>query len=196
MPKIVDYEERKREIAKVAKEVFLKKGYHKTKLSDISMECGIGRTTLYQYFKNKDDIFYFTMHQAIDELKKNLKNIINAQEKSFLEKIKLIILELIREYENNNMIVILTELWLILRRERIEVIEKIKERAIELRKVFEYLLKEGIKAKEIKPIDIKSMSNTLYALVESLVIQLSLHKEINIQQQFKSIDILIDGLKI
>jgi hypothetical protein len=93
------------------------------------------------------------------------------------------------------MIVILIELWIILKRERIEIIEKIKEKAIELKKVFEYLLIEGIKAKEIKPVDIKSMANTLYSLVESLVIQLSLYKETNIQHQFNSLNILLDGLK-
>lgn len=71
MPKIVDYEERKQEIAKIAKEVFLRKGYNKTKLSDIALKYGVARTTLYEYFKNKDDIFYYTMHQAIDDLKKN-----------------------------------------------------------------------------------------------------------------------------
>lgn len=40
-----------------AKQLFSKKGYYDTQISDIVDEAKIARGTVYQYFKNKDDIF-------------------------------------------------------------------------------------------------------------------------------------------
>ena len=70
MPKIVDYEEKKQEIIEKAKEVFAKRGYYNTNLSDISKSCGMGRTTIYQYFKNKDEIFYHTVSKTLLDIQK------------------------------------------------------------------------------------------------------------------------------
>lgn len=69
MPKIVDYESKKQEIIETARIVFAKRGYHNTNLSHISERCGMGRTTLYQYFSNKDEIFYHTMGLTMEEIK-------------------------------------------------------------------------------------------------------------------------------
>ncbi len=50
-------EERKEQIIENAKKLFSEKGYHQTQISDIVKKSGIARGTIYQYFKNKDDIF-------------------------------------------------------------------------------------------------------------------------------------------
>ncbi len=50
-------EERKKHILECAKGLFSKKGYHATQISDIIKKAKIARGTIYQYFKNKDDIF-------------------------------------------------------------------------------------------------------------------------------------------
>ncbi|MCF7912077.1 MAG: TetR/AcrR family transcriptional regulator [Candidatus Cloacimonetes bacterium] len=63
-PKIVDREEKKREIVMAAMEVFSEKGVANTKMIDIARAAGIGKGTIYEYFKNKDDIFInlFELH--------------------------------------------------------------------------------------------------------------------------------------
>ncbi len=50
-------EERKKQILEVAKRLFSKNGYYETQISDIVEAADIARGTVYQYFKNKDDIF-------------------------------------------------------------------------------------------------------------------------------------------
>lgn len=50
-------EERKRQILEVAKRLFSRNGYYETQISDIVKAADIARGTVYQYFKNKDDIF-------------------------------------------------------------------------------------------------------------------------------------------
>jgi AcrR family transcriptional regulator len=48
---------RRREILKVAYEVFASKGYRDTTVADIAQRLGIGHGTFYRYFENKNDVF-------------------------------------------------------------------------------------------------------------------------------------------
>jgi AcrR family transcriptional regulator len=50
-------ERRKKLILENAKRLFSRKGYYNTQISDIVSEVKIARGTVYQYFKNKDEIF-------------------------------------------------------------------------------------------------------------------------------------------
>lgn len=53
----MDAEQRKIQILECAKKIFSAKGYYQTQISDIQHAAGVARGTIYQYFKNKDDIF-------------------------------------------------------------------------------------------------------------------------------------------
>lgn len=50
-------EQRKEQILDCAKKLFAENGYYLTQISDIQKASGVARGTIYQYFKNKDDIF-------------------------------------------------------------------------------------------------------------------------------------------
>lgn len=56
MPKIVDKEERRREIALAAMELFGHQGLHKTTIEQIAKAAKIGKGTVYLYFSNKEEI--------------------------------------------------------------------------------------------------------------------------------------------
>jgi AcrR family transcriptional regulator len=56
MPKIVDKKEKSRLIANVAVKEFRTRGYSRTRMADIAQAAGIGKGTIYEYFRNKTDI--------------------------------------------------------------------------------------------------------------------------------------------
>ncbi|MDY4889558.1 MAG: TetR/AcrR family transcriptional regulator [Sphaerochaetaceae bacterium] len=68
MPKKVDHEKRKEMILKVALEVFARDGYDDSKLSDIAKSSSLSRATLYQYFQNKEDIYYYALKQSTEDM--------------------------------------------------------------------------------------------------------------------------------
>jgi TetR/AcrR family fatty acid metabolism transcriptional regulator len=55
-PKIVDKELKKQEILQAAMKAFGSKGFANTKMIEIALEAGIGKGTIYEYFKSKDEI--------------------------------------------------------------------------------------------------------------------------------------------
>jgi len=55
-PKIVDKQQRKREITLAALEVFADRGFDATSMSQIAEAAGIGKGTLYEYFESKGEL--------------------------------------------------------------------------------------------------------------------------------------------
>ncbi len=51
-----------------AREVFVEKGYHPTKVVDIIERAGCGHGTFYDYFKSKDDVLMAILGELIREL--------------------------------------------------------------------------------------------------------------------------------
>ncbi|RMF19500.1 MAG: TetR/AcrR family transcriptional regulator [Deltaproteobacteria bacterium] len=58
MPRVVDKQKKAAEIADAALEVFRQRGYHATRMTDVAEAAGVGKGTLYEYFRNKADILH------------------------------------------------------------------------------------------------------------------------------------------
>jgi len=69
MPKIVDKKEKEAAIGQAALQIFLEKGYHRAKMADIAQAAGMGKGTLYEYFKNKSDILQFVFGRYFIDFK-------------------------------------------------------------------------------------------------------------------------------
>ncbi|MGD9122579.1 MAG: TetR/AcrR family transcriptional regulator, partial [Desulfobacterales bacterium] len=63
MPKIVDKKKKAEAISDAALKVFREQGYNKTRMADIAQMAGMGKGTLYEYFKDKADILRFAFDQ-------------------------------------------------------------------------------------------------------------------------------------
>jgi AcrR family transcriptional regulator len=63
MPKIVDKKKKAEAISDAALKVFGEYGYNKTRMVDIAQMAGMGKGTLYEYFKDKADILRFAFDQ-------------------------------------------------------------------------------------------------------------------------------------
>jgi AcrR family transcriptional regulator len=56
-----------RQIVDAAAVVFAQKGFFKTIMTDIAVEAGIGKGTLYEYFRSKDDLFFAVFERFMNE---------------------------------------------------------------------------------------------------------------------------------
>ena len=86
----VKKEKKKEEIANAAFRLFMKNGYSSTKIADIADETNIGKGTVYEYFKSKDDILLYVILNNITREFSDLPELI-AQHDSFYDKLKVYI---------------------------------------------------------------------------------------------------------
>ena len=71
-PKFVDKERKIKEIAQAALTLFSQKGYAATSVSQIAKAAGIGKGTIYEYFRTKADIFVAALREWTARFEKRL----------------------------------------------------------------------------------------------------------------------------
>lgn len=57
--------ERYEEIIRAAFDVFIKKGFHQTKMEEIARKAGVGKGTIYEYFPGKKELFCGMVKQCM-----------------------------------------------------------------------------------------------------------------------------------
>ncbi|MEA3383927.1 MAG: TetR/AcrR family transcriptional regulator [Campylobacterota bacterium] len=85
MPKIVDKSQKRKNIAKSTCSLFIEQGFVNISISQIAKVAGIGKGTIYEYFKNKEDIVLELMGCLQEEydpkLQHNLSKEISVEKK-------------------------------------------------------------------------------------------------------------------
>lgn len=59
-----------------AVKVFAREGLHKGKIADIAKEAGVGKGTVYEYFRSKDEIFMAILNQFFEQIQAGLERIL------------------------------------------------------------------------------------------------------------------------
>jgi AcrR family transcriptional regulator len=86
----------RQDIVEVAASVFSRFGYKKTSMDDIASVLGMGKSSLYYYFRSKEEIFEAVVVHEAELLKKSLQEVLN-QNKDPRSRLKNYILVRMRE---------------------------------------------------------------------------------------------------
>ncbi|MCD6161739.1 MAG: TetR family transcriptional regulator [candidate division Zixibacteria bacterium] len=73
-PRKIDKSKKKQTILLAAIKVFSEKGVKNAKIADIAYEAGIGKGTIYEYFRSRDEIFIETFNYMLREMNKEFIN--------------------------------------------------------------------------------------------------------------------------
>jgi AcrR family transcriptional regulator len=83
--KLTKEEQLRDEAVRAAQELFQQFGLHKTTMEDIAKAMGRGKSTLYYYYKSKEEIFNAVLMKEIDEVfvknRKAIEKVTTAEEK-------------------------------------------------------------------------------------------------------------------
>ena len=79
-PKIVDKDERRREILAAATRVFARKGYHATRVSDVAWEAGVAQGTVYLYFGSREEILIAAFETFAEGMRAGVGEALGAEE--------------------------------------------------------------------------------------------------------------------
>ncbi|WP_017796062.1 TetR/AcrR family transcriptional regulator [Oceanobacillus kimchii] len=78
---------RRQTIIEIAAREFAEKGYDNSNINEIATMSGIGKGTIYLYFKTKKELYLATMQTVVDLFNESSKNVLNL-EVTPLEKLK------------------------------------------------------------------------------------------------------------
>jgi AcrR family transcriptional regulator len=174
MPKKIDHEERKEKILQTALKVFAREGYRDSNLSLIAQECGISRPTIYQYFKDKEEIYYYAVKLVTGRMFLKFALFAWDTPENFIDRINMIcndIMDTASAHEGE--LTSLVDVMLQMKKEGRDFNAIVLRRTAKLTILFKRLLRAGVKSGDIIPCDINKVADHILLLLESCCFQVA-----------------------
>jgi AcrR family transcriptional regulator len=70
---------KKEEILEAASRVFAEREFHEVLIDDVASLAGVGKGTVYRYFRTKEELYFETLLQAFDELSATLAEAVTEE---------------------------------------------------------------------------------------------------------------------
>jgi AcrR family transcriptional regulator len=171
----VEHDKRKREILEKSLDVFVEEGYEDTTFQKIAERCGITRTILYLYFKNKREIFAFSIKLFTEKLEAEVRSF--GADTNLAQREKLVaIMEMVVEIcaRNRRMLTVILDYLGHQRSSGGDPDERVRRRTIRMRHILSGILIEGQRSGEFKDFPVKVAGDLLYALIEAAIFRIAI----------------------
>lgn len=195
MATIVEHDKRRQEILQRALDVFIDEGYEDVTFQKIADRCGITRTTLYIYFKNKREIFLWSIKQLTETLEVQLLEVVKDTSLSSevaLKKIFRIIIDVCQE--NPKLFTVLLSYLIQLQKSGGDPEERVRRRVIKIRHIICIVLIRGMKSGEVKKVNLKATTEMLYSVFESAIFKIAVLNKTEISDMIDVADVAIENL--
>ena len=192
---VVEHEKRRHEILEKALDVFMDEGFEDVTFQKIADRCNITRTTLYIYFKNKREIFNFSIKQFLQALEENISEI--RKEKSLSHTDKLIrVLTIITERleENRRLLMVILNSLIHISKSDYDPDYRVRRRTVRMRHILATMLIEGIKDGEFaSDINVKDANELLYGFLEAAIFRLTVLRRTSVEELKESMKLAVKG---
>jgi len=170
----VEHDKRKREILEKALDVFVEEGYEDTTFQKIAERCGITRTILYLYFKNKREIFSFSIKLFTERLEEAIKLIGADPSLSWSEKLSSVAAMGIEQCATNKkLLCVILDYLGHLRTSGGNPDERVRRRTIRMRHILSGMIIEGMRQGEFRDVPVKAAGDLVYALFEAAIFRIA-----------------------
>ena len=192
---VVEHEKRKKEILDKALELFMENGYEDVTFQKIADKCGVTRTTLYIYFKNKKEIFAWSIKQLTNEIESSLLKIIDNRDLSYEERLKSVLHTILQKCVDNYRLFVITLTYLLQLKNTGKDTKKIvQRRIIRLRHLLSTVIIDGITSGNFKKVNVHEANELIFNLIEAAVFKLTVFGPQDIQALQKSFDLTVSAL--
>ncbi|MDR0669916.1 MAG: TetR/AcrR family transcriptional regulator [Treponema sp.] len=192
---IVEHDKRRKEILEKALDVFMDEGFEDATFQKIADRCGITRTTLYIYFKNKKEIFNYSIKQLLCEVEESITAIRNNDTLTSAEKLKKVLSDIIDRLEKNRRLLsVILDYLLYLSRSDSDPETRVRRRTVRLRHILSSMIIEGIRKGELAEVSVKDAVDMLYGLLESAIFRLVVLKRNSISDLKQAASLTVNRL--
>lgn len=192
---VVEHDKRKHEILQKSLDVFIDEGYEDATFQKIADRCGITRTTLYIYFKNKHEIFLGSIKELLAELEENILGILKSNQHSAEKMLRDVLMAITDACENNKKLFsVLLNYLMQLKKSGVDTNERVRRRVIKLRHVLSTVLIKGIRNDEFREINVKDVNEILYSMIEASIFRIAVLNQDNISEIRQSLNTAVDSI--
>jgi AcrR family transcriptional regulator len=170
----IEHEKRKREILEKALDVFVDEGYEDTTFQKIAERCGITRTILYLYFKNKREIFTFSIKLFMEKLEAEIRVIGSDPSRAAPDKLAAIVMLVMESCAaHRRLLTVILDYLGHIRTAGGDPDDRVRRRTIRMRHILTGILIEGQKKGDFPPFPVKAAGDLIYALIEATIFRIA-----------------------
>ena len=96
-----DYLAKRKELTRIASDIFKQKGYRSTSFGDIATHTGLDRATLYYYFGSKEEIFQNAVQGALTKNLEGMQEIMRDEGLGAIEKLQRLVWMFMNSYHEH-----------------------------------------------------------------------------------------------
>ncbi len=191
----VEHEKRRKEILESALDVFVEEGYADTTFQKIADRCGITRTILYLYFKNKREIFMFSIKRFTEKLEAELKEIAVSPAPAYETLDRLSSLLMKRCAEQSRLLSVIVGYLEHNRRSGTDVGERVRRRTIRMRHLISGVVIAGQHKGELRKVPVGAVSDFFYGLLEAAIFRVAVLGMTDTSDLEAAMRLFFEGLK-
>jgi AcrR family transcriptional regulator len=194
---VIEHDKRRKEILEKALDVFMTEGFEDVTYQKIADRCGITRTTLYIYFKNKKEIFNYSIKQLLEKVEGDIIRIRQRNDMSNADKFMAVLTMIIETLElNRGLLSVVLNYLLYLSKSDANVDTHVRRRTIRLRHILAVMIIEGIRAGELKPVNVRTANDLIYGLIESAIFRLVILKRSSVNELKHSLMLAVRQMQV
>jgi len=192
----IEHEKRKREILEKALDVFIDEGYEDTTFQKIAERCGITRTILYLYFKNKREIFNFSIKLFTEKLEAEVLVIAADPARSQSDKLA-VILGMVLEAcaAQHRLLSVILDYLGHLRAAGVDPDERVRRRTIRMRHILAGILIDGQKKGDFPQFSVKTAGDLFYTLIEAAIFRIAVLGRADVSSLVEAASLLASSFK-
>lgn len=196
-PKIIDKVEKKQEILKAAIRIFAQNGVVQTKMTDIAEAAGIGKGTIYEYFRSKEDIFAEAYNHIFLNTEHRIAEVLESpiQPEEKLRNFMSVTMEELLVKDRGEFAGIMMSFWsegIRNKNEKIMEIIDLKKIYSDFRIMIVSILEEGMKKGQFRQMDTRITASVIIGAMDGILLQYIMDR--NLFSPEKAIEALLDSL--
>lgn len=170
----IEHDKRKREILEKALDVFVDEGYEDTTFQKIAERCGITRTILYLYFKNKREIFTFSIKLFTERIESEIRLIIADPVRGSADKLAAVLSRILEVgATHKRLLIVILDYLSHIRAAGGDPDERVRRRTIRMRHILSGMLIDGQKKGDFPPFSVKVAGDLLYSIIEAAIFRMA-----------------------
>ena len=186
-----EFKKRQLEIAHIAAELFFEQGFNETSVSQVAKAAKIGKSTLYDFFSNKDEIILLLLDEPLEEIRGRAREISKLPQSTFLRIAQILHMHLGVLSRDKALILKLFIEW---QRLPVSVQAKHEIQRKAYQDILISLIEEGIMSESFRPVNPDVVVKTLLSILSS-VLMTSRPSSSSEEMLDQALDIILKGIQ-
>lgn len=192
----VDHKRRKAEIIERSIELFAREGYKDVTFQKLAGNCGLARTALYKYFRNKRQIFDAAIEEAERRILSQYAQVLRSEASAAMRLQRICTAVITAIYEQRRFMSVIVDFIIAMRRAGHRMGRPVSEHTVAVRRLFHRLAAEAVRRGEFRrSVSPDRVTDILYSIIESHVLRLTVTEGDDLRDALASFNLAIDSFR-